>query len=170
MAEKEIVNKVAQSGIVSLDLEDLIPEREEAFIDIKDQLFHGLMLKEKDFRAWVKEHNWTAYQNKDVAIYCSADAVVPTWAYMLVSSALQQSATGVFFTTPENLNAMVVERALSQINAEDYTDKRIVIKGCGDRAISNHAYVLLTSKLVRVAKTVMFGEPCSTVPVYKKRK
>jgi hypothetical protein len=170
MSEKEIVNKVAQSGIVSIDLEELIPERAEAFIDVKDQLFHGLMLKEKDFRAWIKEHDWTAYNNMDVAVYCSADAVVPTWAYMLVSSALQPSTSEVYFTTPDNLNAMVVERALSHMNIDDYFDKRIVIKGCGDRAISNHAYVLLTSKLVPVAKTVMFGEPCSTVPVYKKRK
>jgi len=145
MAEKEIVNKVAQSGIVSIDLEDLIPEREEACIDIKEQLFHGLILKEKDFRAWVKEHDWNLYKNKDVAVFCSADAVVPTWAYMLVSSALQDSANSVYFTNPENLNAMVVERTLSTLDESEYADKRVVIKGCGDRAISNHAYVLLTS-------------------------
>ncbi|PCJ66819.1 MAG: hypothetical protein COA58_05005 [Bacteroidetes bacterium] len=170
MEDQGIINKVANSGIVSIDLEELIPEREEAFIDIKDQLFHGLMLKEKDFRAWVKEHDWTAYKGKNVALYCSADAVVPTWAYMLMASSLRLNASDVFFTNPENLNAMVAERALSNIKAQDYTDKRVVIKGCGDREISNHAYVVLTSLLVPGAKSVMFGEPCSTVPVYKQRK
>jgi len=170
MEDIGIVNKVAQSGIVTIDLEDVIPAREEAYIDIKEQLFHGLMLKEKDFRAWVKENDWSAYADKDVALYCSVDAVVPTWGYMLISSALRDATANVFFTPPENLNAMVVERALVDLDPSDYEDKRVVIKGCGDREISNHAYVTLTSKLVPFAKSVMFGEPCSTVPVYKKRK
>jgi hypothetical protein len=170
MDEIGIVNKVAQSGIVTIDLEDIIPAREESYIDVTEQLFHGLMLKEKDFRAWIKESDWTAYANKDVAVFCSADAVVPTWAYMLVSSALREATANVFFTTPENLNAMVVERSLSDFDIKEYSDMRVVIKGCGDRQISNHAYVALTSKLVPIAKSLMFGEPCSTVPVYKKRK
>jgi hypothetical protein len=166
----EILNKVAQSGIITLDLEDLVPERTESHIDIFNQLFQGLILREKDFRAWVKEHDWSLYADHNVALFCSSDAVIPTWAYMLVSSALQPYTKNVFFTNPENLPTLVAERVLASINEEDYTDKRVVIKGCGKRAISNHAYVLLTTKLVRTAKTVMFGEPCSTVPVYKKRK
>ena len=166
----EIVNKVAQSGIITLDLEDLVPERTESHIDIFNQLFQGLILREKDFRAWVKEHDWSLYADHNVALFCSSDAVIPTWAYMLVSSALQPYTKNVFFTNPENLSTLVAERVLASINEEDYTDKRVVIKGCGKRAISNHAYVLLTNKLVRTAKTVMFGEPCSTVPVYKQRK
>ena len=166
----EIVNKVAQSGIITLDLEDLVPERTESHIDIFNQLFQGLILREKDFRAWVKEHDWSLYADHNVALFCSSDAVIPTWAYMLVSSALQPYTKNVFFTNPENLPTLVAERVLASINEEDYTDKRVVIKGCGKRAISNHAYVLLTNKLVRTAKTVMFGEPCSTVPVYKQRK
>lgn len=166
----EIVNKVAQSGIVTLDLEDLVPEREESVIDIFDQLFQGLILKEKDFRAWVKEHDWSAYADHNVAVYCSSDAVIPTWAYMLVASALSPFTEHVFFAEPSALPALLAERALSTIHAEDYTDKRVVIKGCGDRVISSHAYVLLTHKLVHTAKTVMYGEPCSTVPVYKQRK
>jgi hypothetical protein len=105
-----------------------------------------------------------------VALFCSSDAVIPTWAYMLVSSALQPYTKHVFFTNPKSLSSLVAERALLAISEEDYADKRVVIKGCGKRAISNHAYVLLTNKLVRTAKTVMFGEPCSTVPVYKQRK
>jgi|TARA_B110000114_G_scaffold131480_1_gene137672 hypothetical protein len=166
----EIINKVAQSGIITLDLEDLVPERTESHIDIFNQLFQGLILREKDFRAWVKEHDWSLYADHNVALFCSSDAVIPTWAYMLVSSALQPYTKNVFFTNPENLPTLVAERVLASINEEDYTDKRVVIKGCGKRAISNHAYVLLTNKLVRTAKTVMFGEPCSTVPVYKQRK
>jgi hypothetical protein len=166
----EIINKVAQSGIITLDLEDLIPEWTESHIDIFNQLFQGLILREKDFRAWVKEHDWSLYTDHNVALFCSSDAVIPTWAYMLVSSALQPYTKQVFFTNPENLSTLVAERALAAINEEDYADKRVVIKGCGKRAISNHAYVLLTNKLVRTAKTVMFGEPCSTVPVYKQRK
>lgn len=166
----EIVNKVAQSGIVTIDLEDLIPERKESTIDIFDQLFQGLILREKDFRAWIKEHDWSQYENHNVAVYCSSDAVIPTWAYMLIASALRPYTEHVYFATPDALAALVAERALATISAEDYTDKRVVIKGCGDRDISNHAYVLLTNKLVSTAKTVMFGEPCSTVPVYKQRK
>jgi hypothetical protein len=166
----EIINKVAQSGIITLDLEDLVPERTESHIDIFNQLFQGLILREKDFRAWVKEHDWSLYTDHNVALFCSSDAVIPTWAYMLVSSALEPYTKQVYFTNPENLSTLVAERALAAINEEDYTDKRVVIKGCGKRAISNHAYVLLTNKLVRTAKTVMFGEPCSTVPVYKQRK
>lgn len=166
----EIVNRVAQSGIVTLDLEDLIPERSEASIDIFDQLFQGLILREKDFRAWVKEHDWNTYSQHNVAVYCSSDAVIPTWAYMLIASALRPYTEHVFFSQPEALSALIAERALASIRAEDYLDKRVVIKGCGDRDISNHAYILLTNKLVDTAKAVMFGEPCSTVPVFKKRK
>lgn len=166
----EIINRVAQSGIVTIDLEDLVPERTASHIDIFNQLFQGLILREKDFRAWVKEYDWSLYTDHNVALFCSSDAVIPTWAYMLVSSALQPYTKHVFFTNPESLPALVAERALAAINEEDYADKRVVIKGCGKRAISNHAYVLLTHKLVRTAKTVMFGEPCSTVPVYKQRK
>ncbi len=166
----EIINKVAQSGIVTLDLEDLIPERQESIIDIVDQLFQGLILREKDFRAWIKVHNWSAYKNRNVAVYCSSDAVIPTWAYMLIASALRPHTNHVFFSPPEGLPALIAERALASIRQEDYRDKRVVIKGCGHRAISNHAYMLLTNKLVETAKTVMYGEPCSTVPVYKQPK
>lgn len=166
----EIVNKVAQSGIVTLDLEDLIPQRQESFVDIVDQLFQGLILREKDFRAWIKQHEWSAYADHNVAVYCSTDAVIPTWAYMLVASALRPHTCHVFFAAPEALPALIAERALATISQDDYRDKRVVIKGCGDRIISNHAYMMLTNKLVATAKTVMYGEPCSTVPVYKQPK
>ncbi|MDG1046203.1 MAG: DUF2480 family protein [Bacteroidia bacterium] len=165
----EIVNRIEASGIITLDLEELIPDHTQSYIDIKDQLFQGLILREKDFRAWVKEHDWAKYQNHDVAVYCSADAVVPTWAYMLIATAISPVTSSIYFTQPDNLNAMIAERAVSQLDVAQYADSRIVIKGCGDRDISNHAYVQLTSKLVPIAKSVMYGEPCSTVPVFKKR-
>ena len=166
----EIVNKVAQSGIITLDLETLIPERPVFGLDIKDQLFHGLLLKEKDFRAWVKTYDWAQYAKGNVAVYCSSDAIVPTWAYMLLATALEPHTSHVYFCSPSELNRMVAERELSSIQVADYADKRVVIKGCGNREIDNHAYVKLTSLLVPVVTSLMFGEPCSTVPVYKKRK
>ena len=166
----EILNKVALSGIVTIDLEDLIPDRKESSLDIFDQLFQGLILREKDFRTWVKECEWSVYTEHNVAVYCSSDAVIPTWAYMLIASALRPYTENVFFAKPESLPALIAERALASVDALEYTDKRIVVKGCGNREISNHAYVLLTNRLVSTAKTVMFGEPCSTVPVYKQRK
>ena len=165
----EIVNRVEASGIITLDLEELIPDRTRSYIDIKDQLFKGLILREKDFRSWVKQHDWSQYNNHDVAVYCSADAVVPTWAYMLIATAISPITSSIYFTQPDNLSAMIAERAVSKIDPLQYSDSRVVIKGCGNRDISNHAYVMLTSKLTSVAKSVMFGEPCSTVPVYKKR-
>ena len=105
----EIVNRVEASGIITLDLEELIPDNTQSYIDIKDQLFQGLILKEKDFRAWVKEHDWSQYQNHDVAVYCSVDAVVPTWAYMLIATAISPITSSVYFTKPENLNALIAE-------------------------------------------------------------
>lgn len=167
--EKEIVNKVASSGIVTLDLEQLIPEKEIAVLDIKDQLFQGLMLREKDFRSFVKEHDWQQYEGKILAVYCSADAIVPTWAYMLVTKAVFQFTPDVYFTAPEDLPALIAERSLAGFSGKEYADARIVIKGCGDREISDHAYVILSAKLLPHVKSLMFGEPCSTVPVYKKR-
>lgn len=165
----EIENKVAKSGLITLDLEELIAERTSHNVDIKDQLFQGLLLREKDFRSWVKEHDWSQYAKGRVAVFCSSDAIVPTWAYMLVATALEPYTDEVYFTAPEGLNALVAERMLSSLDPDEYIDQRIVIKGCGDRAIDNHAYVKLTSMLVGKAKSVMFGEPCSTVPVYKRR-
>jgi len=166
----QIINRVEQSGIITLDLETMIPDIEVDSIDIKDQLFHGLMLREKDFRAWIKENDWSIYNNKVIALYCSADAIVPTWAYMLVSTALKDHTNDIYFCTPKELNALIAERALGSLILKDYLDKRVVIKGCGEREISNHAYVMITSRLLPYAKTIMYGEPCSTVPVYKKRK
>ena len=165
----EIVNRVAQSGIVTLNLEEMIPEQPVFYLDIKDQLFQELLLREKDFRAWVKEHDWGQYKNAYVAVFCSSDAIVPTWAYMLIAAAIQPYTDDLFYSTPANLPGLIAERKLSDIHPEKYVDVRVVIKGCGEREIDNQAYVKLTTMLLPVVKSLMYGEPCSTVPVYKKR-
>lgn len=163
----EIINKVANSGLITIDLEDFYVNGERIVFDLKPLLFQELILKEKDFREFIKEHNWNQYQNKLVAITCTADAVVPTWAYMLVSIALEPFAKKIIFGTLETLEAMVFNEALSTIVYEDYRDKRVVIKGCSHLPVSTNAYVELVRGLRPVVKSMMYGEPCSTVPLYK---
>lgn len=163
-----LVNKVAQSGIVTIDLENYYTDGERCKIDVKDNLFMGLILKEKDFREWIKNHDWQQYKNKLVAICCTADAIVPTWAYMLIASKLNGIAQYYVFGDEQALELSLFEKTLSQLNALDFEDKRVVIKGCGDKNISPAAYVLAMQKLQPHVKSIMFGEPCSTVPVFKK--
>jgi hypothetical protein len=167
--QEVIVNKVAQSGLVSLDPASFYPEGERVIYDIKDNLFHGLMLREKDFREFVKEHDWAQYSGKNVGITCTADAIVPTWAYMLLANKLAPYAKDVVFGDAATLETVLFEKALSGLDVEQYRDQRIVIKGCGDVEVPASAYVELTRRLTPVVKSLMFGEPCSTVPIYKKR-
>lgn len=166
--EDVIVNKVAESGLITLDLEEFYPKEPVAIFDLKDHLFMGLILKEKDYREALKNLDWSVYQNKNVAITCSADAVIPMWAYMLTASYLQPVAKEVIFGNEDFLHRNLFLKNLSAINPSDYTDKRVVIKGCGDKSISETAYVEITKLLRPVAKSIMYGEPCSTVPIYKK--
>ena len=156
MAEP-IINKVEESGLISLDLEKYYPAGPIMIFDVKDHLFMGLILKEKDFRAAL------------TAITCSADAIIPMWAYMLIASALEPFASTVFFGTEEQLKEKLLLQNIEAINTTDYTDKRVVVKGCGDIQIPAAAYVSITNKLRPVTKSIMFGEPCSTVPIYKKK-
>lgn len=167
--EDVIVNKVAESGLIILDLEEYYPKEETAVFDLKDHLFMGLILKEKDYREALKNLDWSVYQNKNVAITCSADAVIPIWAYMLAATYLQPVAHDVVFGNEDFLHRTLFLKNLSGINANEFADKRIVIKGCGDKSISETAYVEITKLLRPVAKSIMYGEPCSTVPIYKKR-
>lgn len=166
--QEVIVNKVANSGIVTINLEDYYTKGKRSTIDLTDFLFEGLILREKDFREKVKATDWSTYQDSYVAIYCSADAIVPTWAYMLLAIALEPFATKIVFGTNEVLEATLIETALNAINPKDYTDKRVVVKGCGDINLSTHAYVKITTLLKPYVKSIMYGEPCSTVPLYKK--
>ena len=165
-----LVNKVALSGLVTFNLENYYPEGSRTFLDIKDTLFMGMVLKEKDFRNWIKEHDWNVYLSHHVAIGCSVDAIIPTWAYMLIASKLKDIATTVHFGNLNSLENELWLKALSDIDFNQFTDAKMVIKGCSDKEVSPFAYVYVTERLVGVAQSVMFGEPCSTVPVYKRKK
>lgn len=165
----EIVNKVAQSGLITIDLEDYYLPGERVLIDMSDWLFEGLILKEKDFRDKIQSHNWNQYMNKFVAITCSADAVVPTWAYMLLASYLEPVAKKVVFGSLETLEEVLFDEVIDALNKEQFKDQRVVIKGCSNKLIPLGAYLKLTLFLRPVVKSIMYGEPCSTVPVYKKK-
>lgn len=164
-----IVNKVANSGLVSLNLEDYYPKEEIVVFDLKAHLFMGLILKEKDFRENLKNLDWSLYQNKKVAITCTADAIIPLWAYMLVVAYLQPVAKEIFTGTREEMQKHLFLKNIDAINADDFKDQRIVVKGCGDVNIENYAYAEITKKLLPLVKSIMYGEPCSTVPIYKKK-
>ena len=170
MAGEEIINKVANSGIVTIELEEFYPKGERKLIDIKDQLFQGLILREKDFREFIKTHEWQQYKDCFVAITCSADAIVPTWAYMLLTLALQPYARKVVFGNLEQLESIVLAEKLQTIHPEDYKDARVVVKGCGTLPVPTNAFVQLTLLLQPYVKSLMYGEPGSTVPLYKKVK
>ena len=166
----EILNKVAKSGLIQLDMADFFPIEEIIEYDIAQNLWQEIALKEKDFRAFIKENDWSTYQNKHVALTCSVDAIIPSWAYMLLSSALQEFAVTIHFGSKQEVEQQLLLQAIRSINSNEYQDTRIVIKGCGDRTVSEAAWVEITNKLQPFAKSLMYGEPCSTVPVYKRPK
>jgi hypothetical protein len=168
--ENEIVNKVSQSGLISIDLEEFYPEGERCLFDIKNLLYQGLILREKDFREYIKNKDWSEFKDKYVALICSADAIVPTWAYMLLATHLEPYAKRVVFGDLEVLETILYNDILSKINPDDYKDARVVVKGCGDLPVPKAAYVEITRILRPVVKSIMYGEPCSTVPLYKKSK
>ena len=170
MMAETFVNKVAESGIITIDLENYFPAEEIVLFDMKDYLFMGLILKEKDFRQALKELDTAVFSNKVVAITCSADAVIPMWAYMLVSGLLQPVAREIIFGNEETARKQRLLKNIGTINVNEYTDKRVVIKGCGEKPVPEEAYVEITKLLRPVAKSIMYGEPCSTVPVFKKEK
>jgi hypothetical protein len=164
-----IINKVAESGLITLDLEKYYPSGEVAVFDMKDHLFMGMILKEKDFREALKNLDWSVYQDKNVAVTCTADAIIPVWAYMLVATSLQPIAKEVVMGDEKELHKTIYLKNLSSIDVNEYADKRVVIKGCGETPIGDFAYMEITKLLRPVAKSIMYGEPCSTVPIYKKR-
>ncbi len=164
-----LINKVAESGIISLNLEDFYPKGEIKTFDLKDFLYMGLILKEKDYRAALLTTEWEAYRDKYVAITCSADAVIPMWANMLAASYLQPVAKDVAFGDEKKLIETILLKNIANLNLDEYIDKRIVVKGCGDVSIPETAYVEITNRLRPVVKSIMYGEPCSTVPIFKKK-
>jgi Protein of unknown function (DUF2480) len=167
--ENVIINKVAESALTSIDLEEYYPKGETAVFDLKDHLFMGLILKEKDFRAALQTYDWEKFRDKNVAVTCSADAIIPMWAYMLVAANLQPVAKEVVFGEEKTISNTLLLRNMAAIKGEDYTDKRVVVKGCGDVAIPEAAYVEITNKLRPYVKSIMYGEPCSTVPIFKRK-
>ncbi len=165
----EIINRVANSKLVTLDLEDFYPEGKRVVFDIKDWLFEGFVLREKDFRNHVSEFNWNQYQDAYVALTCSTDAIIPGWAYMLLTVHLEPYAKKVVIGDLETLETSVYQDIINDINIEEYKDKPIIIKGCSNKPVPQNAYILLTNKLKPIAKSIMYGEACSSVPLYKNK-
>jgi len=163
-----IVNKVSESGLITLDLEQYYPREEVVLYDLKDYLFMGLILKEKDFRESLKNLDWEVYKNKYVGVTCSADAIIPPWAYMLAASYLQPVAKDVIMGDEKEVHKTIFLKNIQRIEANEFTGQRVVVKGCGDKPIGEFAYMEITKLLRPVVKTIMYGEPCSTVPIYKK--
>ncbi|TXD47694.1 DUF2480 family protein [Polaribacter sp. IC073] len=169
MAE-EIINRVANSKLKTFDLEEIYPEGKRVVFDIKDWLFEELILKEKDFRASVKNHDWSQYQNNFVAISCSADAIIPSWAFMLIAAEATPFASKVVIGDLDLLETVLYQELLNFVDLRDYTGCPVIIKGCAEKPIPNTAYAFLIAKLQPITKSIMFGEACSTVPLYKAKK
>lgn len=162
------VNKVAESGLITLNLEEFLPAHVMEF-DLKEFLFMGLILKEKDYRAALQAHDWSVYEGKDVIIHCSADAIIPVWAYMLAATYLQPVASSVQSGKLDDVKMALAIQAIQSLDVSSYEGQRVVIKGCGDVHIPESMYTAITAKLRPHVKSIMYGEPCSTVPVYKKK-
>ncbi len=168
--DKPLVNRVAASSLITLNLEDHFPEGAVVSFDLKDYLFKELILKEKDFREALQNHDWSQYEGKNLLIFCSTDAIIPLWAFMLVAIYAEPHAREIFQGTEAEFHKMAFTKAIEKIDASQYSGQRIVIKGCGHKEVPPSAYVDLTKKLRPFAKSIMFGEPCSTVPIYKAKK
>ena len=166
---EEIRNKVAESGLITIDLEKYYPASAPMPFDLKNFLFMEMLLKERDFRESLDQHDWRQYENRDVCVYCSTDAIVPMWAYMLVASKLSGIARSIIAGTPEEAFKQLFIENIRQVNAATFEGKRVVVKGCGDKHIPEYAYAAISIKLLPVVKSLMYGEPCSTVPVYKRK-
>ena len=165
----EIVNRVANSGLVNFDLEAYYPKGQRQLIDLKDWLFEGLILKEKDFRQAVKDYDWAQHQDQYVAIDCSADAIVPVWSYMLISNAISPYAKKVVKGNLKNLETLIFHELINTLDINHFKNQRVIVKGCSNLPIPESAYVAITNKLSPVVKSIMYGEACSSVPIYKKK-
>ncbi len=167
--EEIIINKVTNSAILTFNLEDFYPKQPIQELDIKQFLFMGLILKEKEFREMVKNYDWKQYENQIVCIHCSEDAIIPTWAYMIISTSLNEVNAEAFFGKKENYLDAHYYKVLNDLHFDNFQDKNVVIKGCGEKYIPNSAYVLASQKLSNYVKKLFYGEPCSTVPIWRKK-
>lgn len=168
MAE-EIVNRIANSKLITIDLEDFYPKGERISFDISDWLYEGLILREKDFRESVQKHDWTQYNNQYVALTCKTDAIIPSWAYLLITTYLSPFAKKVVVGNLELLETAIFQNIINNLDVSEYHDKSLIIKGCSEKPIPETASVQLVEKLLPIAKTIMYGEPCSTVPLFKRK-
>ena len=167
---EEIINRVASSKLMTIDLEDFYPKGKRVTFDIKPWLFQEIILKEKDFRAHVKNHDWNQYQDCYVALTCSSEAIIPSWAYLLLTTQLATISKKIVVGNLELLETVLFQEIIEHLNVTNYLDKPVIIKGCSNKPIPASAYTLLTEKLVPIAKTILYGEACSTVPLYKSKK
>lgn len=166
----EIINRVSNSSLVTIDLEDYYPEGKRILFDIKDWLYEGLILREKEFRQSVKNYDWSQHQNDFIALFCSTDAIIPAWAFMLLSTHLEPFANNIVIGNLESLETSIYQDIINALDVSKFSDASIIIKGCSKKGIPPNAYVMLTSKLRPIAKSIMYGEACSSVPLYKKAK
>lgn len=166
--DQPLVNRVASSSLITINLEEFFPKGELAVFDIKDYLFMELILKEKDFRAALAEHDWQQYQDKNLIVFCSTDAIIPVWAFMLITAYATPFANRIFQGDEDTFYKLMFNEAINKIDAAQYDQKRIVIKGCSNKPVPPSAYVELTRKLQPFAQSIMYGEPCSTVPIFKR--
>ncbi len=167
--KKEIINRVAQSQLMTIDLQDYYPKGERVLLDIKDWLYQGFVLREKEFRTSIAAHDWSQYQDKYVAVECSSDAIIPGWAYMLCATKLQPFAKKVVYGNLEVLETSIYQSIIENLDITEYINKPVIIKGCTDKPVPQNAYLWITAKLLPVAKSVMYGEACSSVPLFKKQ-
>lgn len=165
-----IINRIAQSGLITIDLADFLPKSKIVFIDLKDFLFQELILKEKEFREKLQALDWAQYTEQVVSIYCSNEAIIPKWAYMLITSQLKPFAKRILFGPKKEAYSLLLKEAIDQIDLSDYNDQRVIIKGCSEEDIPTAAYLYITEKLLPVTKSIMYGEACSNVPIYKSKK
>jgi len=166
----EIINRIKNSKLISIDLEDFYPIGERISFDIKDWLFEEAILKEKDFREYVKNHDWSVYKNSFVALHCSVDVIIPSWAFLLVTVNLSQYTNRIVVGDFKTIETVLFNEIISNLDIEQYRDKHVLIKGCSEKPIPETAYVQLAQKLVHVATSVMYGEACSSVPLFKNKK
>ena len=166
---KEIVNRVAKSSLITLNLEDYYPSGQRILFDIKDWLYEGLVLREKEFRQNVKDHNWSDYQDSYVALTCSSDAIIPDWAFMIIALELESYAKKVIIGNLDQLESYIYQDIIKSIDLKEFKDKPVIIKGCSNKPIPINAFTMIVTKLKPVAKSLMYGEACSSVPLFKKR-
>ncbi|MEO6347754.1 MAG: DUF2480 family protein [Aquaticitalea sp.] len=167
--EEEIINRVTNSSLVVVDLEDYYPKGNRSIIDIKDWLYEELVLREKDFREHVKQYDWSKYQDDYVALTCTSDAIVPAWAFMLLTMELQPYAKKIVLGSLEQLETAIYQDIIQNMNVSEFQDKPLIIKGCSNKPVPANAYILLSQKLKPIAKSIMYGEACSSVPLYKRK-